>query len=195
MTPQYMQWITLTFLYVALWKIPLVIKESIHTPSVFKNYPILVYADINLCSGRSRGGCLNTPLKRNYFIFMENFQKKQEKLISNVVELTNRTPLCKFEPPIKKSWICPCCVNGNILFSISRGQLLMLRLSTFSLALYTLYLCMHLPSNGQNFYAALLHIWKTACFFVARVKVFIIIPEFSILRLTFHRKSASKYLI
>ena len=46
-------------------------------------------------------------LRQNYFIFMENFQKNLRKLINNQVELTNRTPLYKFEPPIKKSWIPP----------------------------------------------------------------------------------------
>ena len=46
-------------------------------------------------------GHSNPPLKQNYFIFMENFQKNQ-------VKLTNWIVLCKFEPPIMKSWICPC---------------------------------------------------------------------------------------
>ena len=44
-------------------------------------------------------------LRKNYFIFMENFQKSLRKLINNQVKLTNRTPLYKFEPPIEKSWI------------------------------------------------------------------------------------------
>ena len=33
------------------------------------------------------------PSKQNYFIFMENFQKNQEKLINNQVKLANRIPL------------------------------------------------------------------------------------------------------
>ena len=46
-------------------------------------------------------------LRQNYFIFMENFQKNLRKLINNQVKLTNQTPLYKFDPPIKKSWIPP----------------------------------------------------------------------------------------
>ena len=38
---------------------------------------------------------------------MGNFKKNQEKLMNNQVKLTNPTPLCKFEPPIKKFWIPP----------------------------------------------------------------------------------------
>ena len=44
------------------------------------------------------------PLRQIYSIFMENFQKKnQEKFINDRVKLT----ICKFERPIKKSWIRP----------------------------------------------------------------------------------------
>ena len=39
-----------------------------------------------VCEGRS-----NPPLKQNYFIFMENFQKNQEKKRNNQVKVTNRT--------------------------------------------------------------------------------------------------------
>ena len=50
-------------------------------------------------SGRSRGGCVsNPPLKQDYFIFMENFQKNQEKLMKNEVKLTNQTPFANLNP-------------------------------------------------------------------------------------------------
>ena len=47
---------------------------------------------------------VNPPLRQNYFIFMQYFQKNQEQSINNQVKLKNRTPLYKFEPPIKN----PC---------------------------------------------------------------------------------------
>ena len=57
--------------------------------------------------GMPRADPERVQLRQNYFIFMENFQKNLRKLIKNQVKLTNRTPLYKFEPPIKKSWIPP----------------------------------------------------------------------------------------
>ena len=57
----------------------------------------------------------NPHLWQNYSIFMENFQKNHEKIANNQLQSANRTPLCKFEPPIKKSWIRPCCGLGHQL--------------------------------------------------------------------------------
>ena len=54
------------------------------------------------------GGLEGPPLGLKYLIFMENFQKNQETLINDLIKLTNQIPLCKFEPPIKTSWIRPC---------------------------------------------------------------------------------------
>ena len=54
-------------------------------------------------SGGFRG---NPPLRLKYLIFLWNFQKNQATLINDLIKLTNRAPLCKFEPPIKTSWIC-----------------------------------------------------------------------------------------
>ena len=54
-------------------------------------------------SGGSRGGSessLEPPLRQNYFIFMENFQKNQDRM----VQITNG-------PPFKKS------LNSASLFS------------------------------------------------------------------------------
>ena len=65
----------------------------------------------SLHNGWSRGDQgvpSNLTLRHSYFIFMENFQKNQQKLINCLVQLTNQTSLCKFEPPIKKSWIRTC---------------------------------------------------------------------------------------
>ena len=50
---------------------------------------------------------LNPPLRQKYSIFMRNFQKNQYKMSNNQVQFSNRTLLCKFEPPVKKSWINP----------------------------------------------------------------------------------------
>ena len=43
---------------------------------------------------------IEPPLRQNYFIFMENFQKNLEKLINiiNQVKLTNQTPFVKLNP-------------------------------------------------------------------------------------------------
>ena len=51
---------------------------------------------------------LNPPLGQNYSIFMRNFQKNQHNTSNNQVQISNRTSLCKFEPPIKKYQIRPC---------------------------------------------------------------------------------------
>ena len=37
-------------------------------------------------------GFARTPLSQKYLIFMENFQKNQEKIINNHVKLKHRTP-------------------------------------------------------------------------------------------------------
>ena len=63
-------------------------------------------------SGGYRGdscGSLEPPFETKYYsIFMRNFQKNQHKISNNQVQFSNRTPLCKFEPSIKKSWFRPC---------------------------------------------------------------------------------------
>ena len=79
-----------------------------------------------------------SALRQTYFIFMENFQgglerfetnlfhfhgEFSEKLMKNQVKLTNRIPLCEFEPLVKKSWICPCfqwckSVSVNVFLKI-----------------------------------------------------------------------------
>ena len=64
---------------------------------------------------------LEPTLRQNYSIFMEKFQKNLEK-INNREQLTNRTPNCIFEPPIKKSWICPCAPSTINLKSCSNTQ-------------------------------------------------------------------------
>ena len=61
---------------------------------------------------------LDPPLRHSYSIFMGNFQKNLDKILNNQVQLPNRTPLCKFEPPIQKSWIRPMLLLF-ILFSYS----------------------------------------------------------------------------
>ena len=59
-------------------------------------------------SGGSRE-CSSPPLRQNGFIFMENVPKirKNNKYSG---KFTNRTPLCKFEPLVKNSWIRPWVV-------------------------------------------------------------------------------------
>ena len=57
-------------------------------------------------NGGFRGGSRGShepPSKLKYLIFMVNFKKNQETLINDLIKLTNGTPLCKFEPPIKTS--------------------------------------------------------------------------------------------
>ena len=49
----------------------------------------------NLFLMRARGsGGGGKRERQNYFIFIENFQKNQEKLINTEVKLTNQTPIC-----------------------------------------------------------------------------------------------------
>ena len=73
------------------------------------------------------GGVQESPLRQNYFIFMENFQKNQEKLTNNQVKIVNQIPLCKFDPLSRTTgsapvwhliWACTICLreNFNILF-------------------------------------------------------------------------------
>ena len=57
------------------------------------------YALLSVVDPEGVQGFARTPLLRqNYLIFMENFQKNQEKFIINHEKFTNRTPLCKFKP-------------------------------------------------------------------------------------------------
>ena len=54
-----------------------------------------IVVDLYRISSRSRGGSeglRKPPFETIFFIFMENFQKNQEKIINNQVKLTNRTP-------------------------------------------------------------------------------------------------------
>ena len=41
---------------------------------------------------------MNLPLRQNYFIFMENFQKNLEKIINYQVKLTNQSPFVNLNP-------------------------------------------------------------------------------------------------
>ena len=63
---------------------------------------------------------LNPHLRQNYSIFMRNFKQNQHKLSNNHVQFSNRNPLCKFEPPSKKSWIRPCFYH--LFYFIYMGQ-------------------------------------------------------------------------
>ena len=47
----------------------------------------------------------NPIFETKIFRFNGKFQKNREKWIYYQVKLTNQTALCKFETPIKKSWI------------------------------------------------------------------------------------------
>ena len=52
------------------------------------------------------GVCSNPPpLEKKIFHFHGVFSEKSGKITNIHVQLTNQTPLCKFEPAIKKSWI------------------------------------------------------------------------------------------
>ena len=54
------------------------------------------------------GGFRESSLETKLFHFHGEFSEKSKiYIINNQVKLTNRTPLYKFEPPIKKSWIRP----------------------------------------------------------------------------------------
>ena len=54
----------------------------------------------------------NPPLRPNYFVSMGIYLKSW-------VKLTKRTPLCKFEPPFKKSWIPPGFPRDFLVNTIS----------------------------------------------------------------------------
>ena len=97
-------------------------------------------------SGGSRGGSgegvglSDPPLRQNYFIFMENFQKNQEKrwgasetklfhfhgefseksgkINEKSGKVNKANTLRKFEPPIKKSWIRPSPKKGFIMMQL-----------------------------------------------------------------------------
>ena len=47
------------------------------------------------------------PPETKLFHFHGDFRENQEKIAKNQVQITNRTPFCKFVPHIKKSWIRP----------------------------------------------------------------------------------------
>ena len=63
---------------------------------------------------------LNPHLRQNYSIFMRNFKQNQHKLSNNHIRFSYRNLLCKFEPPSKKSWICPCFYH--LFYFIYMGQ-------------------------------------------------------------------------
>ena len=67
-------------------------------------------------------------LRQNYFIFTENFQKNLRKLVNNQVKLTNRTPLYKFEPPIKITNGASMGLKKNCVFQVTRQCLIYLPL-------------------------------------------------------------------
>ena len=59
--------------------------------------------------GGGGGGFALTPFETKSFNFHREFSEETGKLIdkqSCYINKSNR--LCKFEPPIKKSWICTC---------------------------------------------------------------------------------------
>ena len=46
----------------------------------------------------ARGVCSHPALRTNFFFFMENFQKSEEKLMKNLVKLKNQTPFSNLNP-------------------------------------------------------------------------------------------------
>ena len=68
--------------------------------------PSLVSIFFAVHSGRSRGGLFEPPFKIKPFHFHGEFSEKLGKKANDQVQSTIRTPLCYFEPPNKKSWIC-----------------------------------------------------------------------------------------
>ena len=69
------------------------------------------------------------------------------------------------------------------------------RLSMVMVCFYTIFQRLYTKYNGENYVYLKKNINGSVCLILVLniwVKVFRIIPEFRILRLTFHRKSASK---
>ena len=57
-------------------------------------------------------GLLEPPFETNLFHFHGEFLENQEKLINNQVKLTNRSPLCKFEPHAKNPGSAPAVLTA-----------------------------------------------------------------------------------
>ena len=70
--------------------------------------------------GDSCGSLEPPPLSQNYLFSWGIFQKIPHRISNYQVQFLNRTPLCKFEPTSKNSWIRPCFYN--LFYFIYMGQ-------------------------------------------------------------------------